>query len=303
MEGARAGLSVDTSTTGLSIPQKLKAHINNVALHHTLFDLPYAFLAALLATDGHPGIWNLVWIALAITSGRAAALAMDNLVDLRYDKQQPRMSYRAMVKGEITPTEAKVFIIVMLGIMVLAVLQLARICIYLLPVAALPCLIYPYMKRVTGWVHMFLGLAIAMAPAGGWVGVTGEVTLPLIVLCTAVALWIGAFDAMYGAQDEEFDRAHGLHSLAVSYGARGAFRIASACHVLCIGLFVLLGTMLGLGALYYFSVFLAGCVLLYQHMIVTPTDFHRVTQAYFMRNSLVPLVMLVCTWIDFVMRA
>ena len=234
MEGVRTGLI------------SIKAHINNVALHHTLFDLPFGLMAAVLAADGHPEPMVLLWVALAITTGRAAALAMDNLADLKYDSQQPRMAYRAMVRGEITKREAVVFIIICLALMVLSVAQLQPICLYLLPVAALPCLVYPYMKRITGWVHLFLGLAIAMAPAGGWVAVRGTIDAPMLVLCTAVALWIGAFDAMYGAQDEEFDKSQGLHSLAVSYGGAGAFRISKVLHVICVVCFFAVGMMLSL---------------------------------------------------------
>ena len=160
-------------------------------------------------------------------------------------------------------------------------------------------IIYPFMKRVTGWVHMFLGLAIAMAPAGGWVGVSGTITAPLIVLCTAVALWIGAFDAMYGAQDEAFDRSQGLHSLAVSYGAAGAFRIATAAHVICILCFLAVGFMMHLSALYFVGVLIAAGTLCYQHRIVSPTDFSRVTQRYFMRNGIVSVAIFACTWLSF----
>ncbi|MCI6158514.1 MAG: 4-hydroxybenzoate octaprenyltransferase [Selenomonadaceae bacterium] len=277
----------------------IKAHINNVALHHTIFDLPFAFMGAFLAAGGHPRVWDIVWIAVAITAGRAASLAADNLADLKYDRQQPRMQYRAMVSGRISRREAGIFIVLMLALMVAAVLQLQPICLYLLPVAAIPCLVYPFMKRVTGWVHYFLGLAIAMAPAGGWVGVTGQVEPPLLVLCTAVALWIGSFDAMYGAQDEAFDRAHGLHSLAVSYGAKNAFRIAAAGHVLCIVLFFALGILMGLGPLYYAGVAVAALTLVYQHRIVSPTDFSRVTQRYFMRNGIVSIAIFLFTWASF----
>ena len=262
----------------------IKAHINNVALHHTIFDLPFAFMGAVLAANGHPRLIDLFWVAMAITTGRAAAMAIDNLADLKYDKQQPRMAYRAMVAGRISKREALAFIV---------------ICIYLLPVAAIPFIIYPFMKRVTGWVHMFLGLAIAMAPAGGWVGVSGTITAPLIVLCTAVALWIGAFDAMYGAQDEAFDRSQGLHSLAVSYGAAGAFRIATAAHVICILCFLAVGFMMHLSALYFVGVLIAAGTLCYQHRIVSPTDFSRVTQRYFMRNGIVSVAIFACTWLSF----
>ena len=165
--------------------------------------------------------------------------------------------------------------------------------------AAIPFIIYPFMKRVTGWVHMFLGLAIAMAPAGGWVGVSGTITAPLIVLCVAVALWIGAFDAMYGAQDEAFDRSQGLHSLAVSYGAAGAFRIATAAHVICILCFLAVGFMMHLSALYFVGVLIAAGTLCYQHWIVSPTDFSRVTQRYFMRNGIVSVAIFACTWLSF----
>ena len=277
----------------------IKAHINNVALHHTIFDLPFAFMGAVLAANGQPSVHDLVWIALAITTGRAAALALDNLADLKFDSQQPRMSHRAMVTGKISKPEAKIFIAICLLLMVLSVMQLHPICIYLLPLAALPFLIYPFTKRFTGWCHLVLGIAIAMAPAGGWVGVSGQITAPMVLLCTAVALWICGFDAMYGAQDEEFDKSQGLHSLAVSYGAPNAFRLAAAMHVICIACFFAMGIMLTLGHAYFVGVGIAAGTLIYQHRIVSPTDFSRVTQGYFMRNGIVSVAIFVCTWLSF----
>ena len=277
----------------------IKAHINNVALHHTIFDLPFAFMGAVLAANGHPSVHDLVWIALAITTGRAAALALDNLADLKFDSQQPRMSHRAMVTGKISKLEAKIFIAVCLLLMVISVMQLQPICIYLLPLAALPFLIYPFTKRFTGWCHLVLGIAIAMAPAGGWVGVSGQITAPMVLLCTAVALWICGFDAMYGAQDEEFDKSQGLHSLAVSYGAPNAFKLAAAMHVICIACFFAVGVMLALGQSYFVGVGIAAGTLIYQHRIVSPTDFSRVTQGYFMRNGIVSVAIFVCTWLSF----
>ncbi len=277
----------------------IKAHINNVALHHTIFDLPFAFMGAVLAANGSPSVHDLIWIALAITTGRAAALALDNLADLKFDSQQPRMSHRAMVTGKISKLEAKIFIAVCLFLMVLSVMQLHPICIYLLPLAALPFLVYPFTKRFTGWCHLVLGIAIAMAPAGGWVGVSGQITAPMVLLCSAVALWICGFDAMYGAQDEEFDKSQGLHSLAVSYGAPNAFKLAAAMHVICIACFFAMGVMLALGQAYFVGVGIAAGTLIYQHRIVSPTDFSRVTQGYFMRNGIVSVAIFACTWLSF----
>ena len=130
-------------------------------------------------------------------------------------------------------------------------------------------------------------------------GVSGEITTPMVLLCIAVALWIGAFDAMYGAQDEEFDKSQGLHSLAVSYGAVNAFRLSAAMHVICIACFFAVGVMMSLGQLYFVGVGIAAGTLIYQHRIVSPTDFSQVTQRYFMRNGIVSVAIFVCTWLSF----
>ncbi len=275
---------------------KVSAHINNIALHHMVFALPFAYMSAFLAAGGVPDLWTLLWITLAIAGARSAALALDNLADLKYDSQQERLHYRAMVKGDIRPREAKISIAVYLLVFVFAVCQLPVICIKLLPVAAVPFLIYPYTKRVTSLCHLFLGLAISMAPAGGWVAVTGSISVPLLVLCTAVALWIGAFDAVYGSQDEAFDRSQGLHSLATRFTARGALRLTRWLHAGSILLFLLLGQLLGLGWLYYVGVGIAAGTLVYQHSIVRADDYSRVTQQYFMRNGIVSIAMFLFTW-------
>ena len=279
---------------------KIKAHINNIALSHTIFDLPFAFMGALMASDGKVDGLTIFFIALAVTSGRAAALAIDNLADLKYDKLQPRLSYRAMVKGEISKAEARIFILICLLIMVVTVAFLPPICLKLLPLAALPFIIYPFTKRFTGWCHLFLGFALAMAPAGGWVAAGGEIFSPaMILLCAGLMFWIAGFDAMYGAQDEKFDKAHKLHSLATEFGAKGAFKISKIFHVISIVSLILLGIILDLGAIYFFGIGIAAGTLFYQHIIVSPRDFHRVTQAYFMRNGIVSVAIFICTWLNY----
>ena len=279
---------------------KIKAHINNIALSHTIFDLPFAFMGAILASSGRVDGWTLCLITLAVTSGRAAALAIDNLADLKFDKLQPRMAYRAMVKGEISKREAKIFIALCLIIMVLTVAQLPPICLKLLPLAAIPFIIYPFTKRFTGWCHVFLGVAISMAPAGGWVAAGGEIFDPAVIfLCTAVILWMAGFDAMYGAQDEKFDKSQGLHSLATEFGANKAFTISKIFHVICVLCFVAVGVTLSLGIFYFAGVAIATLTLIYQHKIVSPTNFSQVTQKYFMRNGIVSVAICFCTWINF----
>ena len=257
-------------------------------------------MGALMASDGKVDGLTIFLIALAVTSGRAAALAIDNLADLKYDKLQPRLSYRAMVKGEISKAEARIFILICLLIMVVTVAFLPPICLKLLPLAALPFIIYPFTKRFTGWCHLFLGFALAMAPAGGWVAAGGEIFSPaMILLCAGLMFWIAGFDAMYGAQDEKFDKAHKLHSLATEFGAKGAFKISKIFHIISIVSLVLLGIILDLGAIYFFGIGSAAGTLFYQHIIVSPRDFHRVTQAYFMRNGIVSVAIFICTWLNY----
>ena len=280
---------------------KLQAHANNIALPHAIFSLPFAFMGALMATDGKVSAWILFLIALAVTTARSAALAINNLVDLKYDKLQPRMNYRAMVRGEISKTEAIIFIISCLILLFVTVAQLPPICLKLLPLAALPFIIYPFTKRFTGFCHLVLGIALAMAPAGAWIASGGELfALPMILLAVAIMFWIAGFDAIYGAQDEKFDKRQKLHSLATEFGVSGAFIITKIWHLISILSLLALGVILNLGELYFVGVGVAAGTLIYQHIIVAPYDFSAVTQKYFLRNGVVSIALLIFTWLDYI---
>lgn len=267
--------------------QKIDAHLNNVAFYQTVFSLPFAYMAAFLAAGGKPDLWIMFWITMTIVAARSAALALDNLIDLKYDVDQPRFKERPMVAGSINKKDVYILIALCFVVLIGSVLQLDPICIKLLPVAALPFIVYPYMKRLTCFCHYVCGIAVAMAPAGGWVAVTGSISWPMIVLCTAVALWIGGFDVVYGAQDEEFDKEHGLHSMATALGAKGALLLAKLTHVVCLGLFVYLGWLFELGIVYYVGVLVSAAVLCYQHRIIHIEGFGAFTRAYYMRNGIV----------------
>lgn len=278
----------------------LAAHVNNTALHHTVFSLPFAYMAAFLAAGGVPPAWEWFWITAAIVGARSAALTLDNLADLKYDRLQQRHRNRALVKGSLSKREAIISLLVYLLIFFFSVLMLKPICLKLLPLAVLPFVIYPFTKRFTSLCHLVLGLAIAMAPAGSWVAIRGEIDLPMIVLCASVALWIGAFDAVYGAQDEDFDRRHNLHSLATAFTAKGALKLTRFMHALSVVGFIFLGITEHLNFWYFIGVAVAALVLAYQHSIVSAEDFSRVTQVYFMRNGLVSIAMFVFTWLNYV---
>ncbi|MBR1697466.1 MAG: putative 4-hydroxybenzoate polyprenyltransferase, partial [Anaerovibrio sp.] len=217
--------------------------------------------------------------------------ALDNLIDLKYDVDQPRFKGRPMVAGQLNKKDIYLMVAICFAVLIFSVLQLDPICIKLLPVAALPFIVYPYMKRITCFCHYVCGIAVAMAPAGGWVAVTGTIDWPMIVLFVAVALWIGGFDVVYGAQDEEFDKAHGLHSMATAIGAKNALLLAKLTHVVCLGIFVYMGSLFELGAIYYLGVVVSAAVLYYQHRLIAIKGFGAFTREYYMRNGIVSVAM------------
>ena len=278
-----------------SLWQRLNAHLDNIAFYQTIFSLPFAYMAVLLASNGTVDWWIMLWVTMTIVSARSAALALDNMIDLKYDVDQPRFQQRPMVAGTVSRHGVHVLIGICAAVLVFSVLQLNPICIKLLPIAALPFVIYPFMKRYTCFCHYICGIAVAMAPAGGWVAVTGTIDYPMVVLFLAVTLWIGGFDVVYGAQDEEFDKAHGLHSMAVALGAKNALLLAKITHVITLCIFFYLGQLLSLGYMYYIGVGIAGGVLYFQHQIIARQGFKAFNRRYYLRNGIVSVAIFLCT--------
>ena len=277
---------------------KFKAHINNIALSHAVFALPFAYIGALLAANGIPKALDLAWITLAMIGARSAAMALNNFIDLKYDRLQPRFTNRPMVTGAVKPWEAVLLTLFSLAVFFWAAAHLHPVCLKLAPVAVIPFAVYPYMKRFSWTCHFVLGLALSIAPIGAWMAIRGEITLPIALLGLAVGVWIAGFDIIYGCQDVAFDKQNGLHSVPVRFGVQGAINIARVMHMISIGGFFTVGQLLHMQWVYYCGVILAAIVLVYQHSIVSPTDFRQVTQTYFMRNGLVSIALLIFTVIS-----
>ncbi len=274
---------------------KLKAHLDNIALSHSVFALPFAYMGAILAAPGWPDGRVLVWITVAMVGARSAALALNNLVDLKYDRLQPRFANRPLVTGAVKPWEAKVLILASLGLFFTAAARLNTFCLQLALPALIPLIIYPYMKRFSWTCHLVLGLALALAPVGAWAAVRAELAWPALLLGGAVGVWIAGFDVIYACQDVDFDRRHGLHSLPARWGVENALQLAKVMHVLSIAGFGAVGYLTGGGPLYYLGVGLAGLVLIYQHAVVDPGRLTLVNQRYFMRNGMVGIAMFIFT--------
>lgn len=277
---------------------KIKAHLENIAFSHSVFALPFAYMGASLAAEGLPGGRDLLWITLAMIGARSAALALNNFIDLKYDRIHPRFQQRPMVTGAVKVWEAIVLIAVSLAVFIAAAANLHPVCLKLTPVAIIPLAVYPYMKRFSWTCHLILGLALSIAPIGAWMAIRGELTLPIVFLGLAVGIWIAAFDVIYGCQDIAFDQQHGLNSMPVRFGVAGALKLAKLMHGVSIASFVLVGLLFQLNMFYYTGVLLAGVVLIYQHLIISPQDLTRVTQGYFMRNGLVGILVCLFTLVS-----
>lgn len=284
----------------VNVIAKAKAHLDNIAFSHSLFALPFAYMGAVLAAGGLPLWRDLFWITLAMVGARSSALAINNLVDLKYDRIHPRFIRRPLVSGAISRREAVWFIAGSLAVFFLAASRLHPVCLPLAPFAVVPFAVYPYMKRFSWTCHLVLGLALACAPLGAWLAVRGDVSLAVVILAASVAVWIAGFDVIYGCLDVEFDQAQGLYSMPVRFGVQQALLLAKLLHGFSVGGFIAVGVLSGLDWPYFVGVGLAAAVLCYQHTIVGPENFTAVTQSYFLRNGLVSSFIFLFTLISLI---
>ena len=277
---------------------KIKSHLENIAFSHSIFALPFVYMGAFLARGTCPSFHDLFYITLAMIGARSAALALNNLIDLKYDKIHPRFTQRPMVVGKIKPKEVIILIIISLIVFLFAASNLAPICLTLWPFALIPLVIYPYMKRISFLCHFVLGIALSIAPIGSWAAITNEISLEVLALGLAVAVWIAGFDIIYACQDIEFDRKNKLHSVPSHFGLKKALIISKSLHTISILFFIITGYMLNLHFVYFVGIFAAAIVLTYQHYIISEKDLSKVTQTYFMRNGLVSIFVFIFTVIS-----
>lgn len=277
---------------------KLKALLENIEFANSIFALPFAYVGAILAAGGKPSWHDVGWITVAMVGARSAAMALNRVIDLEIDKRHPRFGQRPMVTGTITVAEMVGFISISFAVLWWAAYNLNPLCVKLLPLGVLPLVVYSYMKRISWTCHLVLGVALAAAPVGAWLAVTGTIELPAILLGGAVMMWIAGFDVIYGSLDIDFDQANGLHSIPAHFGLVKGLYISKGLHVLSVLLLLSVGIVCRLGIVYYGGVSLAAGVMLYQHMIVTPQDLSKVNKQFFLKNGLVSVFVFLLTFVD-----
>lgn len=279
--------------------RKLKIILEMIKFEHTVFALPFAYFGAVLGAFIIDGRWptfsHWIWITVAMVGARSAAMSLNRLIDEQIDKHNPRTASRAIPAGLISKVEVLFFIVVSFALLFYSAFMLNMLAVYLLPLAVFFLVIYSYTKRFTWACHLILGITIAIAPLGGWVGATGTLTWETMLLFTAVALWTAGFDVIYATQDANYDRENNLYSIPSRFGIRSALIIARFLHIVSFLAFVSLFFLTPLGWLYLVGVIIAGGIMVYEHTLVSADDLSKVDVAFFTMNGILSLVMFIFT--------
>jgi 4-hydroxybenzoate polyprenyltransferase len=269
-----------------------------IKFQHTLFALPFALTGMALAARGWPGAWTLAWVIAAMVGARSAAMTFNRIADRDLDARNPRTAGRALPAGRLSLGFAWGFTLAAVAVFVTAAAMLNPLCLLLSPAALAVALGYSLTKRFTTASHFVLGLALAIAPVGGWLAVRGAFAAPPLLLAAAVLAWTAGFDLLYACQDIDFDRREGLFSLPARLGPRPALRLAAGLHALTVGLLGALAWAAGLGAIYLGGLVLIAALLAYEHALVSPGDLRRLDVAFFRVNAWVSVLVLVAVCAD-----
>ena len=258
-----------------------KTYLSFVRFSHSVFALPFALTGALLASRQHPVTWRqALWIIVCMVTARSAAMGFNRLVDARFDAANPRTAGRELPSGRISTTEATVWVAVMSIAFVVAAAQLGRLCFLLSPVALLLIFWYSLAKRYTWATQLFLGLAMAIAPVGGWLAAGGGAGWEPWLLGLAIGLWVGGFDVLYACQDLEVDRRQHLKSIPVRFGVARSLWISRLMHAGTVACLALLGAIAGLGPLYVGCLVAVAALLAYEQSLVSESDLSQVKRAF-----------------------
>jgi 4-hydroxybenzoate polyprenyltransferase len=274
---------------------RVRTYASFVRFSHSVFALPFALTGALLASRYEPLTWGRAgWIVVAMVAARSAAMGFNRLVDAKYDAHNPRTANRELPRGTMTYREAAMFVAASSVLFVYSAHRLGPICLALSPLALAIVFWYSLAKRYTAYTQLFLGLAMAVAPVGGWLAVGGRSGWEPWLLGLAIGTWVGGFDVLYACQDLEHDAAFGLRSIPIRFGVREALRISRLMHVITIVSLGALAAVVPLGPIYLVGVLLVAALLAYEQSLVSEHDLSQVKKAFDM-NGYVGILYFVTT--------
>ncbi len=277
--------------------QKILVLLEMIKFKLTIFAMPFAFTGAFLAADGIPDLLVFVWITLAMIGARTSAMGFNRIIDWKIDAANPRTQNRAIPAGEIKTAEAWMMVILAALLFFFSCYQLNELTVLLSPAALALTFFYSLTKRFTSLCHLILGVALALAPLGGWAAVQGSLAGYPYVLSLGVLFWVAGFDTIYGCLDVDYDRTAGLYSLPSKLGRKNAFRLAGIFHLLSFCLFTVTGFQMQLNYFYFIGIALTAAALFYQHVIVRPSDLSKIHASFFQMNGLISITIFCATWL------
>lgn len=269
---------------------KLGTYFRLITFEHTIFALPFALASLIFAYRSgplvqEPTVFTIIFVLLCAVSARTAAMAFNRVIDLRFDKENPRTHLRELVVGEVSRAGAIFLVFLSSVLFLLFSAAIGTHCLVLAPFVLAYLFFYSYSKRFTEFSHLILGGALALAPGGAWWVLRPQLELTPLILMAAVIFWVGGFDIIYSTQDEEFDRSKGLHSIPAKIGIKRALLVAKIFHAIALLLLFSLSYVLNLSAAYSWGLMPILGMFLYQHSLVSPQDLSRVNRAFFTVNG------------------
>src|SRR5579863_2386045 len=274
---------------------RIRIVLEMIKFEHSVFALPFALVGALLAArvDGGLPTWRqILWIVVAMVGARSAAMTINRIADVEYDRRNPRTASRALPKGELSVAFAWAFTVLASAVLVLAAWQLNPLALKLSPVALAILFFYSYTKRFTAWSHFVLGFCLGISPAAAWIAIRGSLDPRMLILCGAVTLWVGGFDVLYACQDVDFDKTAGLYSIPKKFGIARALGIARVMHIVMVALLAWLALSFHLPWPAWVGIAVVAALLAYEHSLVKPNDLSKMNAAFFTVNGYISLLFL-----------
>jgi 4-hydroxybenzoate polyprenyltransferase len=274
---------------------RIRTVLEMIKFEHSVFALPFALVGALLAARAGGGLptWRqILWIVVAMVGARSAAMTMNRIADVEYDRRNPRTANRALPAGELTVGFALMFTLISSAVLVLAAWQLNPLALKLSPVALAILFFYSYTKRFTAGSHFVLGFCLGISPAAAWIAIRGSLDWRMLILCAVVTLWVGGFDVLYACQDVEFDKSAGLFSIPKRFGIARALEVARAMHAVMALLLAWLAWSFHLPWPAWVGIGVVAALLAYEHSLVKPNDLSKMNAAFFTVNGYISLLFL-----------
>jgi len=294
---------MNTDAGNISTPGSLRERIviygRMIKFSHTIFALPFALAAVVLANRHTPAsLYGISWILVAMIAARSAAMGFNRIVDAKIDAKNPRTSMREIPAGKLSQKSALIFETISALVFILAAAMLGHLCLVLsVPVLAVLCL-YSYTKRFTWLAHLYLGFAISLAPLGTWIALTNSFYWPILLLSFALMTYITGFDILYACQDTRFDKREGLFSIPAQFGVKKALMAARSVHFISWGFLLWFGHAFDLGLIYFCTALLIGVLLIVEHRLVQPDDLTKIDLAFFNVNSTISVMLFLGILVD-----